>query len=243
MKEDTLVQEARYDTRHDVSELRRLYYGRSNIYVAFTDDGEHDLGGRVGRPYGLESWEVNDVVGRKYNSIKGGRYAFVFRYVPGVVLDEGSYHGPDMEEDIDLMRKMDYVNQIDLEESIQYSTFVGSSYDKLMDIIRRVTFGNNMPDRLWRRILMDLGYDTVKDRDGRVLVLDYEDRLDLDIVPYQTFKKENRYAVIQKINRKNKRMLIQRNRFAKAPKTSNVSKDDLTKVVDDIKDVIGMVRR
>lgn len=211
------LDEARYDTRHDVSELREKYRGRRDIYVIFTDDGELDFQGSTAgsqeRPYGVFAWDVNDVISRKSTRI-GGRYANVVRYLPDEILDYRKYNQMDFMEDIELLKLLDYVDPEEVDRGLDHGT-IGKPFDRIMDITNRLTFGHALGDRLWRRILSDLGYTSIRDQDGRCIILDVEDLQELDIVQYETFRPENRSNVIRSISRKNWLTRSQRNRFSK----------------------------
>ena len=211
------LDEAKHDSRHDVSELREKYRGRQDIYVVFTDSGEIDFSGAIAgpdeRPYGAMSWSVNDVISRA-NSRMGGRYANVIRYRPTNVLNERQYSMRDFEEDVEILRLLDYVETEEIDDGLK-NGMVGNPFTKILDITNRLTFGHALNDRLWRRILSDLGYNAVLNKEGRMVILNVDDIQEIDIVQYETFRPENRASVIRQINRKNWITRAQRNRFSK----------------------------
>ena len=242
-------------SRHNVIELRALYYGRLYIYVAFTDQGDYDFSGYDGstlkRPYGILCLPVNDVVGRHTNNITTNKYANVFRYQPDDTLDELSYSRQNLSDDMDILSTLDYLDDKTIEQAKeQASTLsqVTAPFSYLMNLTQYISSLFSLSDRLWRRIIADLGYDTIVYRNKNVLVLGYDDRQDLDIIPYETFKPENRMYVRKKIDKKNKLMWMQRNRYAKerTDKTRPLSGDQINepnkigKTVNDVIQIAGM---
>ena len=234
---DKLLNEAKMpETRHNVVELRALYYGRLYIYVAFSDQGDYEFsgysGGTLKRPYGIECLAVNDVVGRHTTHIKTDKYANVFRYRADDVLSESGYSRQELSDDMDVLMTLDYISAEDINRAKGRAGIlsqISSPFNYLLDLTKDISLEYSLSDRLWRRLLGDLGYDTIQYRTGVTLVLGFDDREDLDIIPYETFKPENRDYVRRKIDKANKLTWMTRNRFSKlrTDKTRPFAGDDV----------------
>lgn len=241
-----------------LDELRMLYYGRRDLYVSFTDQGDYQIqqsGRELDRPDSILCYPINDVVGRKVSTSEF--YANVFRANKsgGEFIDNITHYSRDqLSNDIELIRTFRYINESIQEDIIQTALSdrrTRRNFEKLWEITeftakeRGSSFGTQ-----WRRILMDLGYTGMADpsstglftgqRVPAVIYLDYTRREDLDIVPIQRHRQDPRKRVRDAVERKVRRMSTRRNRVAKRridPSTRNVQQRGITS-----QDVINIFR-
>lgn len=216
----------------DVSEIRTLYYGRLNMYVSFTDDWEINHDGMDGseliRPYGIECHTVDTLVGRKVSTPLF--YAYVMRFNPkrGFVNDISNYSADQYKEDIEIIETLDYIKDSvklqalsQVEAGVRYRSY----FERLWDLTRRLADQSRYKDKLWRRILLDLGYTGFNDPKGKgilsetkspvTLIIDFSDVEKYDIVPVQKYRTDKRRYVTDKVKRENRKMWVARNRVAK----------------------------
>ncbi len=233
---DQVIEEASFglSSHLDVVDLRALYYGRNNIYVAFSDDGDYTFEGgsrELDRPDAIICYDVRDVVGHKVRSSK--LYANVFRLKKssGIFLEDIRYYKRDeLETDLSYLRAMQPVSTSVLEGiiyEVMRDTTIRHDFMKLWTITEFIAktidlrnFGSE-----WRELLISLGYIGFSDpsKSGSLLgtkevvtvYLDYENRQDLDILPIQKHRSDPRQRVRQRVDRKVKRLNVRRNRVAK----------------------------
>lgn len=213
----------------DVSELRTLYYGRINLYVSFSDDGEHDLsgfdGGVLMRPRGVLSHTIHAVVGRKVSTPYF--YANVFRNKAKAsdILDTSTYSYDNFREDVETLTILPYLDEEDVRStarSVSENVRLRSYFERFWVLTRELS---NRSDARWAEIILDAGYSSIEDPIGKgiispdrspsTIILDLKNVMDLDIVPVQKYRKDRRQNVIRRINKKNKRLWATRNRIAK----------------------------
>ena len=232
----------------DVSELRKLYYGRMGVYCSFSDDDEFELTSSenhsLTRPSSILAFSVEDVVGRFVSTPK--LYANVFRirtYNNEKFLNDIRDYGKD-----DFAKDVQTLSMIHDAETVQYYANKASQYttityefDRLWKMLKLMSkkYGSGAAVK-WRNYFAELGYYGFKDPSGLgimmkerkpcVVVLFPGDVKQFDIVPIQKYKKDKRFYVTDKIMFKMKRMAFDRSAIAKE-KTDDYRKDgsNLTK--------------
>lgn len=201
----------------DVSSLEG-YYGRLDVYVSFTDDGEYDMDGSIDgniRPEGIFGYMINDVVGR--TSRESTLYAKVFRYKERSrePLNVQNYRMDDYELDYQKLVSM-YPEHDELLDEI-YTLVPGQlSIKNPFSHLWQLTFrfaasmvkGLKNIKKFWGEILKDIGYDAIIDKTGTgvisrkrkpcIVVLEAEVE-DLEIVSTQKYKKEQNTRIHAKI--------------------------------------------
>jgi hypothetical protein len=230
---DEVIEEAMsFVSYMDVSDIRMLYYGRQDLYVAFSDDSVIPKSGfesnMMKRPFSVVSYTVDTVVGRKASS--NLLYGHVFRYKKskGYIQDIRSYSTIDYDDDIGTLKVLSYIDQELLEEAIERvnnNATHRTTFSKIWSITQAVaSVAGDWSDRLWRRVLMDLGYTGFTDNGSGVIgnrnqitniILNYDDIVLLEILPIQKYRKEKRRNVDKRINHINKQQTTKRNRIAK----------------------------
>lgn len=210
-----------------LNDLRYMYYGRKDLYISFTDDGDYIESGLENRPKGIIGYKMNDVVGHKVRSPEF--YANVFRwYGPGALPDVRRYTGDDFVKDY---RKLTQSGKYDIELLNELFVDIGKNvlirhpFSKLWEITEQLaTRQRKNTEAVWAEILMDLGYTMIgdpaaigilSDRYPAYLFLDTERRIDVDILPIQKYRVDPRLRTRQKVERKLKYMRNTRKRIAK----------------------------
>lgn len=236
----------------DVSELRTLYYGRQNLFVSFSDSGEYEITGyelgELDHPRGVISHSMETVVAKKIGTSLF--YANVFRYRGGStsILDINSYSRDDYKSDIETLELLPHIDFIDLSDALDKvasNVRLRSYFDRLWHLTKELAGSGRQADASWAKILIDLGYHSLVDNVGKgvivtnrspvMLVLDTSNILEMDIVPVQKYRKDRRMNVIRRINKKNKRLWLTRNRIAKR-KTDKYRDDGKSSVADTVAD-------
>ena len=216
----------------DVSELRMLYYGRLNMYVSFTDTWELDtsgfIEGELERPYGVQAYPVDIVVGKKVSSPLF--YGFVMRHKggDGFINDIATYSYDDYRKDVEVIEALDYLNTgrtISILSEVESDPMYRSYFHRFWDLTKKLSAHNRYADKLWRRILLDLGYKGFNDPKGKgilssthkpvAVIIDLDGIEKYDIVPIQKYRKDKRRYVTDRVDRENRRMWVARNRVAK----------------------------
>lgn len=218
----------------DTTDLRTLYYGRPDIFVAFTDDGEYEyeVGSReIDRPDAIVCYDVRDVIGRKVSS--NAFYANVFRLKKskGEFIDDvRRYRKEDLYNDVTVLRSMEIVRADTFESiwnQILRDSTIRHQFTKMWLLTEFIAKERNSRfyGILWRQILLSLGYVGFSDpsksgilmggREPVTLYIDYDSRENLDILPIQKFRQDPRRRVADRVDRKVKRMSTRRNRVAK----------------------------
>jgi len=223
----------------ELTDLRALYYGRIDMYVSFTDDGDFRLSGyesgKLERPYGIKSYTVENVVGRKASS--PDLYGIVFRRRGSgrYLSDIRSYSQERLNEDLELLDTLSYVDKDDLESAkaaVLFNPRMRRNFEKFWNITKRIADRKGQSgDKFWSRMLDDLGYSGFEDPSGLGIIgkrgelcsiwLDEKSVEMFDIVPIQKRRRDPRRRIRDKIDREVKKMHSRRNRVAKQPTNDN----------------------
>lgn len=215
----------------NTEELRILYYGRLNLFISFTDEGDYDFtpsGRDLPRPEGIIAHPINDVVGKKVRSNKF--YGNVFRAnTSSFISDVRSYNRDAYIKDLTILsniRKYDKEIVESMRDQYARDLSLNTWFEKLWHSTEEIA--SNMSgnfERNWKNIFMDMGYAGIMDTSGTgiiiigrapvILYFDYERRNDIDIVPIQKYRADPRARVADKVERRVQRMGVRRNRIAK----------------------------
>lgn len=217
----------------DLDELRLLYHGRRDIYIEFTDDGEHVTSPQpteIDRPDSIVCYPVNDVIGRKVSTSEF--YANVFRINKTrgeFIKNINHYTSDDLAGDLILIRQLSPSSEDDTNmiiSDIMRDTRIRKPFERLWAITEFIskTKGSDF-GRVWNRLLRDMGYIGFADpsssglftgyRTPAVIYVDYSGRSDLDILPIQKHRMDPRRRVRDKVERMVARMGARRDRIAK----------------------------
>lgn len=211
----------------DVKELQRLYYGRKEIYVAFTDDGDVTIFNE-GSPEGLICYELNDIIGKKVKSNEF--YAYVFRVdkSKGKFIDDiNEYNRDSFLRDVEYLRLEEYVEDLDrLVNFYAYDSYIRKEFERLWVLTRQIalTIDPEVMNYTWANILLSLGYsgfhdpsrsDLLGDKQPTTILLNYNDREDLDILPIQEYREDPRSRITKYVNREKMKMRGAKNRVAR----------------------------
>jgi hypothetical protein len=227
----------------DIKELMRLYYGRLGIFVSFSNSENLEMSGFDGnvlaRPYGIVGYSIDTVVGRKVGS--ASFYAHVFRNNrnEGFLKNIRDYNKENFKSDFEALKLFSYLDEGEVEAAkavVEATMNIRFEFQRFWQVVRVICESEGkMGDKLWRRILLDLGYTGFNDPSGLAIMsrtktamaIYLEERnLNLfDIVPVQRFRKDRRQRVINAINRKNRLTHARRNRIAKAKTDKTREKD------------------
>jgi len=211
----------------DIKELRRLYYGRKNIYVTFTDDGDITIDNQQ-TPEGLICYELNDVIGKKVKSNEF--YAYVFRADKnrGKFLENiNEYNRDSFLRDVEYLRLKEYVEDLDtLVNFYGYNSYIRKEFERLWVVTHQIAI-RTFPEEInymWANILFSLGYvgfhdpsrsDLLGSKQPTTVLLNYKDREDLDILPIQEYREDPRSRITKYVNRERMKMRGAKNRIAK----------------------------
>lgn len=217
----------------NLDDLRLLYYGRQNVFVSFSDDGEHDFytqSTELDRPKSILCYKVNDVVGKKVSTSEF--YMNVFRpSIKGEWLqDIRRYTKEDLSKDINNLKKivgLDSHEWILLTNPILKDIKIRHEFDRLWQIAHAIAYtkgGDNAED-IWGELMLRLGYSMVSDPEGTGILtigrapvnlfLDVERIEDLDVLPAQKRRRDPRRHMRDKIERQRYWMRNARNRVAR----------------------------
>lgn len=216
----------------DTSELRLLYYGRPDIYITFTDDGDVDTA-HDDIPDSFISYDIRDVVGRKVQSSEF--YAYVYRIDKsrGKWMDDvRRYRREDFHSDMEALKAMEWVEDFDdIVRQVGMDTRLRHDFERLWAVSKHVAM--SLSERnyrlVWARVLRSVGYIGFSDpsrsgmlgrREVMSVFLDYDNREDLDILPIQKFREDPRRRVEWQVERYRRRMRGARNRVARRRDTS-----------------------
>lgn len=218
----------------DTSELRLLYYGRPDIYITFTDDGDvtthHD-----NLPDSFISYDVRDVVGRKVQSSEF--YAYVYRIDKNRgkwVDDVRRYSRDDFYSDMEYLRRNEWLEAEEFDsivKTVGMDTRIRHDFERLWSVSRHVaaSISERNYRLVWGRVLRSIGYIGFSDpsmsgmlgkREVMSVFLDYDNREDLDILPIQSFREDPRRRIERQVERYRRRMRGARNRVARRRDTS-----------------------
>lgn len=213
----------------DVRELRALYYGRINILCSFSDDGEPVLDQSEKKlPRCILAYDLEDIVGKRVSSHL--LYGLVYRKnIPPrqEIVDIRNYDIRMFGRDTRRIRDLDLIPEPVLDfylEQVNSNPRLRNHFQKLWELTWMVS--GDLPDsrEAWRQLLVDLGYEALKDPMGTLfgrtrttLVLSDENLDMLDIVPVQMHRKEIRSRIRDTVDRKVKRLALRRQRVSKVP--------------------------
>lgn len=244
----------------DLDELRLLYYGRRDLYIAFTDDGEYDFEQsprEIDRPNSIVCYPVNDVVGRKVRTSEF--YANVFRLNKNrgeFIKNINHYSKDDLMIDLAVIKDLSPADAAETDMIIQevmYDTRIRKPFEKFWTITEYISkTRGSLFGRVWRKLLLDMGYIGFADpsntgiftgyRTPAVVYIDYQAKNDIDILPIQKHREDPRKRVRDKVSRMVRRMGVRRNRIAKRRTgASRSNKSKSTSASDAIKQIGGML--
>jgi hypothetical protein len=218
------------------TDLRTLYYGRPDVYLTFTNDGEistENTAQEMDRPDSIICYDIRDVIGKKVTS--SAFYANVFRIKKsgGEFIDDiRRYKKDELLADVAILRAIKVIDPIDFDamwKKINRDTTIRHDFVKLWLLTEFIAKQRNSRDfgEVWQSLLLRLGYIGFSDpsktgvlvgeREPVTIYLDYESRKEFDILPIQKHREDPRQRVRDKIERKMKRMqyTTKRNRIAK----------------------------
>lgn len=226
---DTKIEEAYrgfgQSSHLDVSELRLLYYGRPDIYLTFTDDGDVETE-HEDLPDCFIAYDVRDVVGKKIQS--SDFYAYVYR-MKGEVTDVKRYSPDDFKKDIEFLSDMEFIDPAKLDYLIKTVGMDSRNryyFQRIWNLTRAIAIEINGRGyrHVWKELLVFLGFDAISDpsssgllgeKEPRTLYLAYGSREDLDILPIQRYREDPRKRVERQIERYRRKMRGSSNRVAK----------------------------
>jgi len=222
----------------DVQELRDLYYGRLNIYVSFTDDGEFDRDGKdalgdVVRPKSVVAYTVDAVVGRKAST--PFLYGRIFRLKKDANFMKNiqGYTKAELENDLELLEIVGFYDLEEIEEiknDVLSDTTIRGNFEKFWEVTKRLaeTKGRQLAPGYWRKTLLELDYTGFEDPNGNgpfaeqkaatALILDEKLIYMYDIVGVQKYQKEQRKRVRDWISRRVKYWKPRRKRITRMDK-------------------------
>lgn len=229
---DKLEEAFSMSTVMNVDEFRRLYYGRQDLFATFTDDGKMDIDHDIDAPAGYISYTINDVVARKVKTHEF--YANVFRVTKNrssrrFIEDIKTYDTRQLADDLIVIRSLnDIFSEQLIEDTIEKSmvkSILKSNFQKLWDITKTLAKTKGSAYQfIWRRIFMRLGYNGISDLSGTGILVKkrepvtivFDTRVEeLDIVPIQKSRRDQRRRIVDQVDRHVKRLATARNRVAK----------------------------
>ena len=209
----------------DVREIRALYYGRLNMYASFTDNSEYDLRSNT-RPHGVLAHAVDTIVGRKVSTEKFYAKVFRLRKSGGKFIEDIRHYSRDeLLEDIEVLKVVSSTKEDDVEKAVSAVMANGRirrDFDRLWEITKILS---NKDSKKWAKLFKDLDYIGVEDKTGlgvltkkkapAMLLFDTKSKTDLDIVPIQKYRKDERARVKELVDKIVKKQATKRNRIAK----------------------------
>lgn len=195
----------------DVSELRQMYYGRSNLYVSFTDSIKYIKSGKdsgtLVRPWSILANSVNEVVARKVST--PFFYANVMRInKKGWLEDIRHYDDRQLKKDIDSLTQLSFVEESFVNTIVEYVMERRQSskkFEVLWEITKRLSKNDEM---LWNKILIGIGYTGFTDQTGtgifgtrfpQSIILTEDVITYLDTVEIQKYRTDNRKRIKDRI--------------------------------------------
>lgn len=220
----------------DTFDLKLMYYGRHNIYVHFTDDGE--LSNEVtyyeiDRPKSMVCYPVNDVVGKRVKSSQF--YMNIIRKGDnGHLRDIKQYSKDDLERDVEMLRRVGLDSEL-LEfyiNEIAKNTLIKSPFERLWLLTESLSLLDKAPS--WGELFLILGYNQISDPTGSgilvlgrtpvSLILDSSGVEEIDILRAQKGRIDPRRRTNNKVLHKLKSLKSARRRVAKRTPTKNIRK-------------------
>lgn len=198
-------------TYMDVTELRQMYYGRSNLYVSFTDSINYIKSGKdsgsLVRPWSILANTVNEVVARKVSTPYF--YANVIRIDKKGWLDDiRHYDDRQLKKDVETLTQLSFLDESFINTIVEYvmeRKRGAKKFEILWEITKRLSKNNEMT---WNKILVGIGYTGFTDQTGTGLfgtrfpqsIILTEDALTyLDTVAVQKYRTDNRKRVKERI--------------------------------------------
>lgn len=233
MFDQLLTEDMSFASYMDVNELRLLYYGRNGIYVSFSDNEKLDMRGfdrsELKRPYSIRAYTIDTVVGRKASTNKLYGHVFRVRTSGEFVSDIKSFSSEDYAVVKETLYNLPYIDEIELNSYIglvDNNLRLRRPFERFWLLTQYLSEGRGSnSDKIWRRILIDLGFSGFNDPSGTgvfgkrnspiTLILEEEDVEMFDIVPVQKYREEKRNRIRDNVNRKNRLTRTARNRVAK----------------------------
>ena len=209
----------------DVRELRALYYGRLNMYASFTDNHNYDTDER-GRPDGVVCHAIDSIVGRKISSEKFYGKVFRLRKSGGKFVDDiRNYSKEELVEDVEVLRILPSTKEDDVDDAVNRVMSNGRirrDFDRLWEITKLISKGNG---KKWAQLFRDLSYIGFEDKSGLgvmtkkkspvMILIDVRSKTDIDIVPIQKYRKDERARVKELVDTRVKSQSTKRHRIAK----------------------------
>lgn len=215
----------------DVEELRRLYYGRIDMFVTFSNSSDVEFIERPLKrvPAGLYGYSVFDVVGRKVKD--PSFYAHVFREVTRkkFIQNIKTYSTSDLKRDLTRLSSYNGIEEEELftiiEDNVMKS-LLRTPFSKLWSITKEIAMkqDRSVSSMIWRDIFLFLGYNGIGDPNGSGILtggkkhpvyLFFNPPSVIDIIPIQKHRKDKRNRVIDQVNRNVQKTETKRNRIAK----------------------------
>lgn len=216
----------------DVTELRRLYYGRLDMFVTFSNDDKVRFTNRptVRIPAGAVGFSVFDVVGRKVKD--SAFYAHVFRFNTrqNFINNIKTYNTTDLKRDLLKLMVYDGLPEETIEQIIEENmtkSLLRNPFLKLWGVTQDMAMKQNRAYSpvIWRDIFLFLGYYGISDPTGTGILtggrakhptsLFFIEPAIIDIIPIQKQRKDERRRVINNVDRRVAQLSTKRNRIAK----------------------------
>lgn len=195
----------------DVTELRQMYYGRSNLYVSFTDSINYIKSGKDSgaliRPWSILVNSVNEVVARKVSTPYF--YANVIRIDKrGWLSDIRQYDDRQLKKDIQSLTQLSFLEESFVNTVVEYVVDRkrgDKKFEILWEITKRLSKNNEMT---WNKIFLELGYTGFTDQTGtgifgsrypQSIVLTEDVMTYLDTVSIQKYRTDNRTRIKDRI--------------------------------------------
>jgi hypothetical protein len=251
MKFDELLKESAPSNAGyiETAELRRLYYGRMDIYVAFSNSDKLDYSGFDGatlvRPYAIQLHSIDNIIGKKVGtSMFYGHVARVKPHQGTIIKDIRNYSSEDYKTDLEVLGAMPYIDNQELQDVISvvnHDPRMHYAFEKIWNVMKMMSLPRGKHgDKYWRRLIKDLDYAGFYDSTGIGimgklnrpvnLVFREEDLTVYDIVPIQKHRHDTRKVIIDLVNIKNRLARVRRNNVAKV-RTDDNRDTTLNKIV------------
>lgn len=232
----------------DVREIRALYYGRLNMYASFTDNHEYDLRSNT-RPHGILAHAVDTIVGRKVSTEKFYAKVFRLRKSGGKFIEDIRHYSRDeLMEDIEVLKILSITKKDNVEkvvESVMANGRLRRDFDRLWEITKALS---NKDSKKWAQLFKELDYIGVEDKAGLgvltkkkvpvMLLFNTKSKTDLDVVPIQKYRKDERARVKELVDKRVKDQSTVRNRIAKKKVSVRNGKSTSSSIIGTIFDLL-----
>lgn len=212
----------------DVSELRRLYYGRLDMFLTFSNNDSIKMNSNPKTPLGYLAYNMFDVIGRKVKDSSFYAHVYRFNTRKNVISNIKTYNTTDLSDDLNKLRTYTNVPETKITEIIDNlngTSLLRNSFQRLYSVTYQIALTENKSNvnEVWKNIFMYLGYDGIIDQHGTGLLsntkqpcaLIFIDPTVIDIVPIQKGRKDERNRVINNVDRKVSQLSTKRNKIAK----------------------------